>query len=89
MPAYTFPLLSAGLALAVLFLRARRAGLLGPGKPVKTSRKRFSTGKLLIGAVIAWLLIGFQLQRLNSEMSGEPEAPQSTWEQIVHFVSHW
>ena len=87
MSVYTVPLMFGALALALLFLRARRAGVLAPGGPRRTLKKRFSTGKLLIGAAIAWLLIGFQLQHLNHEISGDPADPPSAWEQIVNFVS--
>ena len=76
-----------GLAvcLAVLYSRARKAPVRTPG----STKRRFKTAHLLVGALLAWLVISIQLQHLNRALSGEPQAPPSLWERVVQTLSDW
>ena len=77
-------MLGLALCLGVLFLRAREAR----NKPGSSPKQRFKTAHLLVGALILWLVIGFNLKHLDQSISGEPQT-QSTWEKIVRTISDW
>jgi hypothetical protein len=81
------PITILGLALfmVVLFFRARHARKEKPS----TFKQRFDTARLLVGALLVWLVISMNLKRLDASLSGEPPAPQSTWERIVRTLSDW
>ena len=73
------------LVLGVIFLRARAAR----NQPASSAKQRFKTVHVLIGAVVVWLVISMNLKRLDVSLSGEPQAPQSTWERVVRTLSDW
>jgi len=77
--------LGLALCLGVLFYRARKA----PKQAPSGMTRRFKTAHVLIGALLAWLVISMQLQHLNRGLSGEPQAPQSTWERLIQALSEW
>jgi capsular polysaccharide biosynthesis protein len=77
-------ILGLALCLGVLFLRAREAR----NKPASSPKQRFKTAHLLIGVLIVWLVISFNLQHLDKSISGEPQT-QSTWEKVVRTISDW
>lgn len=81
------PITILGLAVClwVVYQRARKSR----NQPRGSAKQRFKTAHLLVAALVAWLVINFQLQHLNRAMSGEPQAPQSTWERIVQTLSDW
>jgi hypothetical protein len=76
-----------GLAacMGVLYFRAKQAR----GQRPSSTKRRFKTAHLLVGAVLAWLLINFELQHLSSAISGEPKVEASTWERVVRTVKDW
>ena len=78
-------ILGLALCLGVLYLRARKAR----NQPPSSLRKRFDTAHLLIGAVLVWLVISLKLRHLDHALSGDPQTPPSTWEQIVQTLSDW
>ncbi len=78
-------LLGLALCLGVLFQRARKAR----NQPRSSPKKRFDTAHLLIGALVVWLIINFNLQHLNSAFGGEPPLPASTWERVIRALSDW
>jgi hypothetical protein len=73
------------LCLGVLFLRARKARKQGS----RSTKQRFDTAHLLLAALLAWLVISMNLRHLDSAVSGEPQAPQSTWERVINTLSEW
>jgi hypothetical protein len=73
------------LCLGVLFQRARKARK----QPPRSLAKRLDTAHLLFGALLAWLVISLHLQHLNRAISGETQAPRSTWERVVDALSDW
>jgi hypothetical protein len=87
MEGFMQPITFLGLALClfVLYKRARKA----KEQPPSTNRQRLKTAHLLWGAVLAWLVISLHLQHLNRALSGEPKAPQSTWERVIFALSDW
>jgi hypothetical protein len=78
-------ILGLGLCLAMLYLRARKARNRAPSG----SKRRLKTAHVLLGAVLAWLLISIQLRHLNHSLSGDPQAPQTTWERVIQTLSDW
>jgi hypothetical protein len=78
-------LLGLAVCLGVLFLRARKACK----QPPSSLKKRFGTARLLIAALLVWLVISLRLQHLNHALSSEPQAPQSTWERVITTLSDW
>jgi putative copper export protein len=73
------------LCLGVLFQRAFKARK----QPSRSLSKRFGTARLLLGALLAWLVISLHLQHLNRAMGGEPQASRSTWERVIDALSDW
>jgi hypothetical protein len=80
------PITILGLALffVVLYFRMRAAR----GQAPSSTKQRFKTGHVLLGVLLAWLIINFNLRHLDSAISGEP-APPSTWERVVRTVADW
>jgi thiosulfate reductase cytochrome b subunit len=78
-------ILGLALCLGVLFQRARKARKQAPS----SISWRFKTAHLLFAALLAWLVITMQLQHLNRALSGEPQAPRSTWERLIQTLSDW
>lgn len=68
----------------MIYLRSRKARTQQP----RGTKRRLGTFKLLLGALLVWLIVSFNLQHLNLAMSGEDQAP-STWERVVRTVSGW
>lgn len=75
----------AAACLGVLYFKARKAR----GQRPSSTKRRFKTAHLLVGAVLAWLLINFELQHLSSAISGEPKSEPSTWERVVRTAKDW
>jgi hypothetical protein len=78
-------ILGLALVLGVLYFKAREARKKAPS----TTKQRFKTAHLLFGALIVWLVISLNLQRLNMSLSGEPQAPPTVWERVVRTISDW
>lgn len=70
------------LFAGALFLRMGRAR----GRGASSTKQRFRTAKLLIGALLAWLVISFNLRHLNGSLNGDPQEPESTWERVVRTL---
>ena len=77
-------ILGLALCLGVLFLRAREAR----NKSASSPKQRFKTAHLLLGVLIVWLIVIFNLQHLDQSLSGEPQT-QTTWEMVVRTISDW
>ena len=75
----------AAACLGVLYFRARKARMQRPS----SAKRRFKTAHLLVGALLAWLVINFELQHLSHAIGGEPQAAPSMWERVVRTVSDW
>jgi hypothetical protein len=77
-------LLGVLLCFGVLYLRYRSQPR---NTPRRTGRQKIKTAKLLAGALLAWMAIGFALQRLNANLDGaDPKA--SLMERVVQFLSN-
>jgi len=74
-------LVSLVLFCGVLFLRMRAAKGRGPS----STKQRFRTAKLLIGVLLAWLVISFNLRHLSGSISGE-QHDETTWERVVRTM---
>ena len=75
--------LGLAVCLGVLYLRARAA----KGQPPRTTKQKLTTARVLVVALLVWLVISFNLQHLNQSLSGQPVGEQSAWERIVRFVA--
>ena len=73
------------LCLGMLYERARRAR----SQPPSSTKQRLKTAHVLVAALVAWLLISFEVRHLNRALSGEAKDPQSTFERVVRAVSDW
>ena len=76
-------LIGLAVCLGVIFLRAKAA----KGRATADTRTRLKTAKILLVALLAWLVISFKLQHLNHALSGEPVEPPTTWERVVTFLA--
>ena len=73
----------AGFAI-VLILRARTA----PKPQLKNWKQWRSTAKVLLAAIVIWLIVSFNLQHLDRSLSGEHTEP-STFERVVSPCAHF
>lgn len=73
------------LCLGVLYERARKAR----NQPPSSTKQRLKTAHVLFAALVAWLLISFEVKHMDRALSGEAKAPQSTFERVVRAVSDW
>jgi thiosulfate reductase cytochrome b subunit len=78
-------ILGLAVCLGVLYARAKKARK----QPANTRKKHFDTAHLLVGALLVWLVISMNLRHLDRSLSGEPQAPQSTWERVIRTLSDW
>jgi hypothetical protein len=78
-------ILGLALCLGVLYVRARKART----QPRGSLRRRFDTAHVLVGAVLVWLVISLHLRHLDHALSGDAQAPLSTWERVVQTLSDW
>jgi len=82
---HAITILGLALCLAVLYKRARKART----QPASRAKQRFKTARLLVGAILVWLVVSIQLKHLNRAISGEPQAAPSLWERVVQTLSDW
>lgn len=89
----TLLVLGAALCFVVLLLRSaarRSAEAAGPGRrsevPPRTARQRLGTAKLLIAALLVWLVISFNLRHSILQIDGADEPP-SAWERLIRFLA--
>jgi len=75
-------LITAGIALAVLYLRYKSQ----PANAQRTTTKqKLKLGKLLISALAALMAVGFAIQRLGHNIDGDNPEP-SMMERVVQFL---
>ena len=81
-------LLGAALFFIVLLLRvqARRSAEAAGQAERRTPRQRLGTFKLLIAALLVWLVISFNLQRSILQIDGQNPEP-SFFERMVRFLA--
>lgn len=81
------PVTILGLAvfLGVLFLRARHA----PKPQLRNWKQWRGTAKVLLAAIVVWLVVSFNLQHLERSISGEPQTEPSTWERVIRTLADW
>jgi len=78
-------ILGLALCLAMLYRRAQRAR----NQPPSSGKKRLKTAHMLVGVLLAWLMISFNLSHLNHALSGDAEEQPSTWERVVKVLHEW
>ena len=76
-------ILGVTLCLGMLYLRAKAA----KSQPPSTTKQRLKTAHVLLIALAVWLVVNFNLQHLNSALSGHPVNEPSAWERIVRFLA--
>jgi hypothetical protein len=77
------------LPLTLLFglgLLALRMRLLPPDKRKRTPQQRLNYIRVLLGAALAWLLIGYNLQRLDYSLDGKKDYQPSMAEKIIRAI---
>jgi len=77
-------LLGVLLVFGVLFLHYKSQP---KNRPPRTVKQKFKFGKLILAGLLAWMAVGYTLQRLNENMSGVEHKP-SLIERIVFFFSN-
>lgn len=84
----TLLVLGAALCLVVLLLRAaaRRSAEKAGQVPPRTARQRLGTAKLLLAALLVWLVISFNLRHSLLQIDGADQPP-SQWERLVRFLT--
>jgi hypothetical protein len=75
-------LLGAALCIGALVLKYRSQPA---GAPKSSPKKIRATAKILLGAILAWMSVGFALRHLSASIDGQHEE-ESTVERVVHFV---
>lgn len=87
-PLMTLLVLGAALWFVVLLLRAAARHSTGTtGQvPARTVRQRLGTAKLLLAALLVWLVIGFNLRHSILQIDGADQPP-SAWERLVRFLA--
>jgi hypothetical protein len=77
-------LLGAGLCFGVLFLRYRTR----PKNSVpRTSKQKLKTAKILIGALVAWMMVYYSLQHSIGNIDGAAPQDPSLMERVVSYLS--
>ncbi len=86
--AMTLLVLGAALCFVVLLLRAaaRRSAEAAGEVPPRTTRQRLGTAKLLVAALLVWLVISFNLRHSILQIDGADQPP-TVWERLVRFLA--
>jgi hypothetical protein len=77
-------LLCVALFFGVLYLRYKSEP---KNQKRRTTKDRIFTAKLLLGALLVWMIAGYTFQHSIAQMDGADHAP-SVMERIVKFVSN-
>ena len=72
------------LFFGVLYLRYKSQP---KNRPPRSARQKFKFGKLILAELLAWMAVGYTLQRLNENISGIQHKP-SLIERVVFFFSN-
>jgi hypothetical protein len=76
-------ILGLAVCLGMLYLRAKAAKT----GSASSTKRRLKTAHVLLIALAVWLVVNFNLQRLNGALSGQPVGELSAWERIVRFLA--
>jgi len=80
-------LITAGIFLAMLYLRFRSQKLTQPkDAPRRTRQQKLKFAKLLFGALAAWMAIHYSLQHTIAKIDGADTEP-SMMERLVSFLN--
>ena len=77
-------LLGAGLCFAVLFLKYRSRP---KGSPKRSTKQKLKTGKVLLGALVAWMALYYTLQHMIGNIDGAARQEPSLMERVVSYLS--
>ncbi len=76
-------LLGAGICFVVLYLRYRSQP---KDHPRRTPQQKIKTAKLLVGALLAWMILSFTLQHMINKLDNAPDREPSLVERVVFFL---
>jgi len=76
-------ILGLALCLGMLYLRVKGAKT----RAASSTKQRLKTARVLLVALLVWLVINFNLQHMNRALSGEPVGEPSAWEKVARFLA--
>ena len=76
-------ILGLAVCLWTLYRRAKAART----RPASSAKQRLKTAHMLLIALAVWLVVHFNLTRLDAALGGQPEGEPSTWERMVRFLA--
>jgi hypothetical protein len=76
-------ILGLAVCLWTLYRRAKAART----RPASGAKQRLKTAHMLLIALAVWLVVNFNLTRLDAALGGQPAGEPSTWERLVRFVA--